>query len=199
MPGARLATELTDAQVSQHRVDYSALETIGRQLLIAIGQDPERPGVKDTPRRFAGFWKEFIEYDPGKLDTIFESISAGQLVVVSGLRVYSVCEHHLMPFWADVTIAYITGGKVLGLSKFARIAHKHAHQPQIQERLVEQIANEVIALTGSEDVMVTATGVHTCMIMRGIKTDGKMTSRVINGAFMDDAALVQQVMVLAQA
>lgn len=177
---------------------YDDLLDIGRRLLVAIGEDPDREGVRDTPKRFANYWREFIEYQPGKIDTAFESATSGQLVVVSGMRVWSVCEHHLLPFWCDVSVGYVAGGKVLGLSKFARIAHMFAHRPQIQERLVSQIGEKVEQLTGSPDVAVVAKGVHTCMTMRGIKTHGTMSSFFYGGEFRDKPELVNQFLMLGQ-
>lgn len=168
-------------------VNYNALLTIGRELLQAIGEDPERPGVKDTPRRFADWWREFIEYQPGSLDTCFESVTTDQMVTVSGMRVWSLCEHHLLPFWCDVSIGYIAGEQVLGLSKFARIAHKYAHQLQLQERLCHQIADEVTQIVGTQDVAVLASGRHLCMEMRGIRTPGTMTSSIMRGLFRKDS------------
>jgi GTP cyclohydrolase I len=154
-------------------------------LLVFIGENPDRAGLEDTPRRFANYWREFINYEPGTIDTAFEVVTTDQMITVSGIRVWSLCEHHLLPFWCDVAIGYIATDKVLGLSKFARIAHKHAHRLQVQERLVDDIANEITALTGSNDVAVVGKGVHTCMVMRGIKTDGVMTSSVMRGIFRE--------------
>jgi GTP cyclohydrolase IA len=176
------------------KVDKQRLAEIGRELLIAIGEDPEREGLKDTPRRFAGFWAEFMEYEAGKVDTAFESIQADQMVVVSGMRVWSVCEHHLLPFWCDVSVAYIADNKVLGLSKFARIAKGFARRPQVQERLVSEISQVVKCLTGTEDVAVVASGVHLCMVMRGIETAGLMTSSSMHGKFRELPAARQELM-----
>ncbi len=172
--------------------NFSATQAAVRALLIAIGENPDREGLIETPRRVAKFWSEFIEYDPGKTETAFESIKSGQLVVVSGMRVYSLCEHHLLPFWCEVSVAYVADKKVLGLSKFARIAHQFAHRLQVQERLVEQVAQEASRLLGTPDVAVTASGVHTCMTMRGIKTDGVMTSSAMLGKFQKVSELRQE-------
>src|ERR1700674_2876777 len=124
-------------------VDYPHLLALGHELLLAIGEDPEREGLRETPRRWADSWREFIEYDPGTTETTFSSLTSDQLVCVSGIRVASLCEHHLLPFWCDVSIGYIPNEKVLGLSKFARIAQQCAHRLQLQERLGQQIADEV--------------------------------------------------------
>lgn len=170
-------------------VDVAHVEHLTRQLLIALGEDPAREGLRDTPKRVARFWRDFIAYDPGKVATTFEAVQADQLVVVSGMRVYSLCEHHLLPFWCDVSVGYIAGDKVLGLSKFARIAHKHAHRLQLQERLVSGIAADLTALLGHENVAVIAHGEHMCMIMRGIKTPARMVSSAMSGAFRQDDTL----------
>jgi GTP cyclohydrolase I len=105
------------------------------------------------------------------------------MVCVSGLRVSSLCEHHLLPFWCDVSIGYIPDEKVLGLSKFARIAHQFAHQLQLQEQLGQQIADEISRITGTENVAVLLKGEHLCMMVRGIRTPGIMTSSVMRGVF----------------
>ncbi len=171
------------AQVYRPAVDYETLLRLGRELLVALGEDPDREGLLETPRRFASLWREFVEYEPGNTDSTFEAVTTDQMVIVKGIRVWSVCEHHLLPFWCDLAIAYIAYDKVLGLSKFARIAHQAAHRPQIQERLVHEIADEIERLTGSPDVAVIGKGVHLCMIMRGIKTPGEMVTSVMRGVF----------------
>lgn len=165
-------------------IDLAILRGIGRSLLTAIGEDPDRPGLKDTPDRFARMWSEFINYDPGKTDTVFESSSTG-IAMVSGVRVYSLCEHHLMPFWVDLAMGYIPSGQVLGLSKFARIAHLYGHRLQIQERMTDQIGHHLANLTNSKDVIVVAKGEHTCMTMRGIKAHGNMLTVYASGRFED--------------
>ena len=128
---ARNNGHIPEQELPAKKVDYPRLLELGRELLIAIGEDPDREGLQDTPRRWANWWREFIEYDAGTTDTSFNSVSTDQMVCVSGMRVFSLCEHHLLPMWCDVAIGYIPRDKVLGLSKFARIAHKFAHQLQV--------------------------------------------------------------------
>lgn len=181
--------KLTALAEPSTNVDFERLQMLGHELLIALGEDPERDSLKDTPRRWANWWKEFIEYEAGNTDTTFEAITTDQMIIVSGIRVYSICEHHLLPFWCDVSIGYVARDKILGLSKFARIAHNVAHQLQVQERIVHGIADEVERITDSPDVVVLASGIHMCMVMRGIKTDGIMSSLTTRGAFKADAAL----------
>jgi len=174
-------------QESPRRVDYQKLLGIGRELLQALGEDPTREGLLDTPRRWADAWREFIEYDPGVTDTSFASVSTDQMVCVSGMRVSSFCEHHLLPFWCDVSVGYIASDRVLGLSKFARIAHQFAHRLQLQERLGQQIADEITRITGTRDVAVVLRGEHLCMVSRGIRTPGLMTSSVMRGVFRSES------------
>ena len=164
-------------------IDQARLEQIARELLLAIGENPNREGLKETPRRFASWWKEFIEHDSGNTTTFFEPITTDQMVVVSGMKVWSICEHHLLPFWSEITVGYIAEERVLGLSKFARIAHRHAHRLQIQERMVHQIADEIEKLARTKNVAVMARGEHLCMSMRGIKTPAMMTTSVLRGIF----------------
>lgn len=176
------------AQVYRPAVDYETLLRLGRDLLVALGEDPEREGLVETPRRFASLWREFVEYEPGNTDTTFEAVTTDQMVIVKGIRVWSVCEHHLLPFWCDISIGYITAGKVLGLSKFARVAHQKAHRPQLQERLLQEIADEIGTLTESRDIAVIGRGVHLCMVMRGIKTSGEMVTSIMRGRFRETDA-----------
>lgn len=167
-------------------VDYEKVKELARELLTAIGEDPDREGLQDTPARYAKWWKEFMDYDAGKIETSFALENVSEMVCVTGMEVHSLCEHHLLPFSARVSIAYIPAERVLGLSKFARVAHKYAHRPQVQERLVDDIASELVRLTGTEDVAVVIDGSHSCMSMRGIRTSGSMRTSVMRGAFKNE-------------
>jgi GTP cyclohydrolase IA len=173
----------TNALSNDRLIDTVLIEDLVRQLLVAIGENPDREGLKRTPARVARFWAEFINYQDTNHATTFESVTVNQMVVVTGMRVWSLCEHHLLPFFCDVSIGYITNDKVLGLSKFARIAKMHAHRLQVQERLVDEIAKNVISVAGTEHVAVIAKGEHLCMTMRGIETPATMISSSINGSF----------------
>jgi GTP cyclohydrolase I len=164
------------------------LEDLCRTLITELGDDPDRPGLIDTPARWARWWREFANYDPGTIDTVFSHDTLDQMVAVSGIRVWSLCEHHLLPFWCDIAIGYLPNGHVLGLSKFARVAHEVAHRLQVQERLVHDIATTLQTLTGSEDVAVVGRGEHLCMTMRGIRTPATMTTSVMLGRFRQNDA-----------
>ncbi len=174
--------------LNQHRspktVDHAKIKDLVHELLVALGENPGREGLIDTPRRIADFWRDFIEYDPGKLETTFDSVRHNQMVAVTGMRVWSMCEHHMLPFWCDVSVAYIADDKVLGLSKFARIAHKNAHVLSLQEKLVADISDDLKVILGTKNVAVVAKGEHLCMTMRGINTPHRMISSALDGQFL---------------
>jgi GTP cyclohydrolase IA len=179
-------------------MNIKRVEQIITELLIELGENPKREGLLETPKRVAKFWNEFINYEPGKIETTFEAIKADQMVIVKNIKVWSLCEHHLMPFSSTVSIGYITRKKVLGLSKFARIAHKHAHKLQLQEKLVQDIADELGSLVDTKDIAVFAEGTHLCMVARGIKTDGQMITSVMQGAFRKEPETRQEFLSLVK-
>lgn len=164
-------------------MNQQRIEQLIVSLLRELGENPKRDGLIETPKRVAKYWNEFINYEPGKIETTFEAVKADQMVIVKNIKVWSLCEHHLMPFNSTISIGYITKKKVLGLSKFARVAHKHAHKLQLQEKLVQDIADELGSLVETKDIAVYAEGQHLCMVARGIKTDGQMITSVMQGAF----------------
>jgi GTP cyclohydrolase I len=168
------------------QVDTTTIEIAVRMILEATGQDLSREDLRDTPRRVARFYKEFLGWDPGTVDTSFaEEKVTGQMVTVSDMRMWSICAHHMLPFYTDISVGYIAQGRVLGLSKFARIAHQVCHRLQTQESIAEQIADEVMAVTRMRDVAVLCeNGMHTCMTMRGIRTPGSMNNAVLRGQFL---------------
>lgn len=171
--------------VAQGSVDTAHLERIGRELLVAIGENPDREGLRDTPARWARMWAEFVDYHPGTIGTVFDGVTANQLVVVRRVGVWSLCEHHLVPFKVTLTMGYLTDHKVMGLSKMARIAHQYAHRLQLQERLVTQIGMAMSATAGTSNVGVIGTGTHLCMEMRGVRTSGEMVTSHLTGRFLD--------------
>lgn len=146
------------------------------------------PHMIDTPNRVAKFWGEFLDYDPGKVATTFPVSKVDQMVAVTGIETWSLCAHHLLPFSATVAVGYLAEDRVLGLSKFARLAHASAHRPTSQEQLVETLADLIEEATGTANVAVTASGLHLCMAMRGVRTPAKMTTSVLRGRFRDETA-----------
>jgi len=162
-------------------VDMAAARRAVADLLRAIGEDPTREGLRETPQRVAQFWREFIAYDPGDMSTAFQQIETDQLVVVSGIPTWSICEHHLLPMALEVGVGYVTDHKVLGLSKLVRIVLNNCHALQIQERIAHGILRDIKAYTGTEHAGVIVRGLHLCMIMRGVKTPGVMTTSALSG------------------
>lgn len=175
------------------------IERIGRYLLLEIGEDPDREGLRETPARYARWWREFMSYEPGKVETVFKPVQSGQFVAVTGIRIWSICEHHLLPFSCTIGVGYLTHAQMLGLSKFGRIAQAHAHRLQVQERLVSGMADEIEQVTSSPDVAVVGHGEHLCMTMRGVRTPALMTSTAWRGAFQKDPALQSQLLHLITA
>jgi len=173
------------------------LEAVCHELLAIVDPDPARADLTETPRRFASWWLERLDPPEERMGTVFESATTDQMVVVSGMRVWSLCEHHLLPFYCDIAIGYITSGTVLGLSKFARIAHHHARKLQVQERLVQDIHADIVERVGTPNVAVLARGEHLCMTMRGARTPALMTSSAMGGVFLADHAARAEFMGLA--
>jgi len=176
------------------RVDVEEVASLYRQLLLALGEDPDREGLAETPRRVAAWWREFLEHDPGRTDTAFAHAGAGdQFVLVRGIRAWSLCEHHLLPFRVTLAVAYVPTGRLVGLSKLARIAADHAHRLQLQERLTDDVARDVARVTGSQDVAVLADAEHLCMSMRGVRADAARTSTsCLLGRLRSDTALADR-------
>jgi GTP cyclohydrolase I len=159
-----------------------------RAMLLSIGEDPTRDGLLDTPSRVVRSWKElFGGYtgDAGEhLSKQFESTSS-EMVHVNGIEFFSTCEHHMLPFHGTIDIAYLPTKHVFGLSKLARAVDVFARRLQIQERLVNEIADAIVAaMPSSLGCAVRARAVHMCMIARGARSSGTMTSTALRGKFL---------------
>ncbi|ALL01648.1 GTP cyclohydrolase I [Pyrodictium delaneyi] len=173
-------------------IDKEKIEHAVRLILEAIGEDPDREGLRDTPRRVAEMFEEILAgYKDSEEYTWFTETS--DLVVVSGIRFYSLCEHHILPFFGVAHVAYLPRGRVIGLSKIVRIVNKYARRLQIQERMTQQIAEEVSRATGSPDVMVVTEAVHLCMAMRGVRTPAPTVVAAVRGAFATRSSLKDEV------
>ncbi len=181
-------------------IDQNAIKEHIRGILAALGDDPDREGLKDTPDRVARMYAEVFEGMNYSNDEIAEMFSknfavpqtgTGDMVVVKDIDVFSYCEHHLaLMYDMKVTVAYIPKGKVIGLSKIARIADMAAKRLQLQERIGTDIAEIISKATGSEDVAVYIEGSHSCMTARGIKKPGaKTVTTTLRGRFEKDAEL----------
>lgn len=178
----------------------SALERIGLNLIETLGYDPMSERLRDTPARWARWWQELLSSDDTtRLDSTFEIAESGRLVLVSGMRMWSICEHHLLPFSVSTSIGYVPHGRVLGLSKFARLSVRAAHGLQLQERLASEIADATCKLARSPDVAVLLYGRHTCMEARGARMPATTTSLITRGAFETDPLLRAEFIALQKA
>lgn len=179
-------------------VDVDHLTDLVGQLLEAFGEDPNREGLVDTPERVAAWYRDFLSPDPSSTATCFpESQVSGQLVVVSGMSVWSLCEHHLLPMHLEVAVGYLPGAQVLGLSKFGRIAQRCAGRLQVQERFTGQIADTVADALDTQDIAVVVRGTHLCMSMRGVRMESASTTTLEHrGRLESDPALAQRFLIL---
>ena len=160
-------------------MDTQRIEAAVRELLLAIGEDPEREGLQETPRRVAAMYTEVfsgLEEDPHAHVKIFHEDSPDEMVTVRDIPLYSMCEHHLLPFTGVAHIAYIPkDGRVIGLSKLARIVNTFARRPQLQERLTAQVADFLEKELSPQGVAVIIEAEHLCMSMRGVRAAGSRT------------------------
>ena len=181
-------------------VDKPRIERAVREILEAIGEDPEREGLIDTPARVARMYEEIFEgmrIDPSEyLQTQFET-DHDEMVMVRDIAMYSACEHHLLPWIGKAHVAYIPSddGRVTGLSKLARLVDAYAKRPQVQERLTSQIADELDRSLQPKGVMVVIEAEHLCMTMRGIRKPGASTvTSAVRGLFRQNVATREEAM-----
>jgi GTP cyclohydrolase I len=174
-------------------VDLPRIERAVREVLLAIGEDPDRDGLQDTPRRVARSYRELFrglrESPAVHLGRVFEQ-AHDEVILVRDIAFYSLCEHHLLPFSGNAHVAYLpAGGRVVGLSKLARTVDVFARRPQVQERLTNQIAHAIEQHLGAKGVAVVLEAEHFCMKMRGVnKPSSVMVTSSLRGAFRDDRA-----------
>ncbi len=173
-------------------VDLARVEKAVRELLIAIGEDPERSGLVRTPERVARAYAEMFAglfVDPDEvLQTTFDE-NHDELVLVKDIPLYSICEHHLVPWHGTAAVGYIPGtdGRITGLSKLARVVDLYAKRPQVQERLTSQVADAVMRRLEPQGVIVVVEAEHLCMAMRGVRKPGSTTTTsAVRGIFQSD-------------
>ncbi|MFB5609423.1 MAG: GTP cyclohydrolase I FolE [Nitrosarchaeum sp.] len=163
-------------------MDKERVKKLVRELIIEIGEDPTREGLKDTPERIANMYQEiFNGYDSdSELSVQFSEDS--DVVVARNIQFYSMCEHHMLPFFGKIHIAYSPNGRVFGISKLVRLVEKYSKRLQIQERLTKNIADELFA-QGIKGVVVLADAEHLCMKMRGVRNDATLTTSAYRGIY----------------
>ena len=177
------------AEVSD--LSAASFEDLVAEMILRLGDDPEREGMRKTPKRVAkslAFLTEGYNKRPQEVvgDALYEQ-SHQNMVLVKDIEVYSLCEHHLLPFFGKAHIAYIPDGHILGLSKLARLVDVYARRFQVQERLTEQIAQAVWETTRPQGVAVVVEAYHLCMMMRGVqKQNSKTITSAMRGAFLED-------------
>jgi GTP cyclohydrolase I len=190
------------ADLPDGRVDAARIEAAVREILIAVGEDPDRPGLQDTPARVARAYAETfagLRQDPYEvLATTFDE-GHEEMVVVKDISMYSTCEHHLVPFHGVAHVGYIPGadGRVTGLSKLARLVEVYARRPQVQERMTRQIADALHEVLNPRGVIVVIEAEHLCMAMRGIRKPGSTTvTSAVRGIFREKQATRNEAMSL---
>lgn len=168
-------------------MDREKLMVAARMILEAIGEDPNREGLRDTPRRVADMYEEIfagLQIDPHDyLDVGFEE-QHKEMVLLRDIPFHSICEHHLLPFTGRAHVGYIPNGRIVGLSKLARVVEGFARRPQLQERLTSQIADTIVEVINPRGVGVVIEAQHLCMIIRGVKKPGStMVTSAMRGIF----------------
>lgn len=181
-------------------IDVARIERAVREILLAIGENPEREGLRETPARVARMYTELfagLHQEPDiHLQAMFDE-DHHEMVVLRDIPFNSTCEHHLMPFEGRAHVAYIPGGKVLGLSKLARLVDVFAHRPQVQERLTSQIADVLAQRLNVKGCAVVLEAVHTCMTCRGVKKPGSvMVTSALRGIMHTNQATRAEVLSL---
>jgi GTP cyclohydrolase I len=180
-----------------HEYDHERAERAVKELLLAIGEDPEREGLKETPARvarafkenFAGLWQS-----PKDVLTTTFDIGHEELVIIRDIEVFSHCEHHLTPFHGVAHVGYIPSGKITGLSKVARLVDVFARRPQVQERLTSQIADAMVEILDAAGVIVIIDCEHLCMSMRGVrKSEARTVTSAVRGILRDAATRAEAI------
>lgn len=181
-------------------VDLPRVERAVREILLAVGEDPDREGLRETPARVARMYAELfsgLHQDPRVHLQKFFTEKYDEVVLVRDISFESFCEHHLMPFMGKAHIAYLPDGRVLGLSKLARVVEGVARRPQVQERMTETIADLLMEELQAKGVAVVVEAMHTCMTVRGVRKPGSMcVTSAMKGAFRNNPSTRVEVMTL---
>ncbi|MBN2176451.1 MAG: GTP cyclohydrolase I FolE [Demequinaceae bacterium] len=185
-------------------IDRPRIEKAVKEILLAIGEDPERDGLRETPSRVARSYEELFQgigQDPKEaLSAVFE-LGHHEMILVKNIEVYSVCEHHLLPFHGVAHVAYIPGedGRITGLSKVARLVEVYARRPQVQERLATEIADALVETVGARGVIVVLECEHLCMSMRGVrKPSARAVTSAVRGVMRDAATRAEAMSLIVE-
>jgi GTP cyclohydrolase IA len=189
-----------DGRRHKGKVDLPRIEHAVRDILLAIGEDPDRDGLVGTPRRVARMYAEIfagLGEDPGEHLSVQFEADHDEMVMVKDISVYSVCEHHLMPWFGQAHVAYIPNddGRITGISKLARLVDGFCKRPQVQERLTTQVADRLESVLAPRGVLVVVEAEHLCMSMRGIRKPGSLTvTSAVRGLMRDSVAARSEAM-----
>jgi GTP cyclohydrolase IA len=173
-------------------VDHERLEAAVREILLAVGENPDREGLVETPARVARMYAELfagLHHDPRDLLKKTFKQKYDEMVLVKDIRFESICEHHLLPFFGKAHIAYLPNGRIVGLSKLARTVEVLARRPQVQERMTEELADLLMSELDARGVGIVLEATHTCMTIRGVrKPDSMCSTSAMRGMFRDNQA-----------
>ncbi len=188
---------LSENDLNRPDFDEKAIQEAVRQILTAVGERPDRDGLKYTPRRVARMYAELLDGyrvdPPAMINGAIFNIQYDEMVIVRDIEFFSLCEHHMLPFMGRVHVAYLPDGKVIGLSKIPRIVDMYAHRLQVQERMTRQIADFLRDLLHPQGVAVVVEAMHLCSMMRGVKKhNARMTTSAMHGAFRANLATRQE-------
>jgi GTP cyclohydrolase IA len=192
--------EAGSASLANNHVDFPRIEHAVREILAAVGEDPDREGLRETPARVARMYAELfsgLHQDPRAHLQKFFTQEYDEVVLIRDIAFNSICEHHMLPFMGQAHIAYIPNGRVIGLSKLARVVEVVSKRPQVQERMTEDIANLLVEELDAKGVAVVIEATHTCMTIRGVRKPGSvcMTS-AMKGVFRSNLSSRSEVMTL---
>lgn len=181
-------------------VDLPRIERAVREILIAVGEDPDREGLHETPARVARMYAELfggLHIDPRRHLRKFFTEACDEVVLVRDISFNSMCEHHMLPFMGKAHVAYLPDHRVIGLSKLARVVEEVARRPQVQERMTEQIANCLVEELHAKGVAVVIEAVHTCMAIRGVRKPGSVcVTSAMKGCFRTKSSTRAELMTL---
>ena len=189
--------DIEEDNVNLMNIDIESAKQAVHSLLQAVGEKPEREGLKNTPDRVARMYSELLSgygTDPAKIiNGALFNINYDEMVLVRDIEFYSLCEHHMLPFLGRAHVAYLPAGKVIGLSKIPRMVDMYARRLQVQERMTRQIADFLQEFLAPQGVGVVVEAVHLCSMMRGVKKhDARMTTSAMHGAFRANLATRQE-------
>ncbi len=188
--------------VTEQGVDRERIQAAVRELILAIGEDPARDGLRDTPRRIADMYAEIFEgltIDPREYLRVGFEVPHDEMVILRNIPFYSMCEHHFLPFHGEAHVGYVPESRVVGISKLARVVEAYARRPQIQEKLTSQIAEAIMEVLEPDGVAVVIEAEHLCMTMRGVKKPGsRMVTSAMRGQFRRSAVTRSEFLALVR-